>query len=274
MTQSGGIKRSFIKGNVAKKFRETAERVANINRTILVLDAQAKGTDTTKYKDDIRFVQFRIDELSGQLEENKNRLDLNAVLPKAPRQNWKNSKEETGRKKEVSKVESTSKIKLSESGRLFLEANKLFYGLGDDRNIDLAIDKYEQSARMGSTNASLALGKIFEEGIGVKADLLESFTHYRNAARNRHPLALYKMGELLEKGDGLEEGQSRITTMKQILGSYKSARDHGSTKAVVRLAQMYEKGEYGQQQDNNKALELYQSVVNEEDVAMNAIGSE
>ena len=154
-----------------------------MTRTILVLDSQSKGTDTSKYQEDIRHVQMRIDELAGDLEENKGRLDLNNVLQNAPRHNWRNSKDEAGKRKEIKKHENVRKIKLSESGQLFLEANCLFYGHGGDKNIDLAIDKYEQSENMGNVNASTALGKVYEKGIGVKVDLYESFIHYHKAAK-------------------------------------------------------------------------------------------
>jgi len=88
------------------------------------------------------------------------------------------------------------------------------------------------------------------------------------------PYALYKMGDLIEKGMGMEENQSSKKNVKQILGFYKRAIENGSTKAAVRMAQIYENGEYGQTADLNKAMELYENVVEEEDEAMNALGNE
>ena len=242
-----------------------------------MLDSEGKAPDTTKYKDDIKMVQLRIDELASQLEENKEKFDLNNVLQRAPKpSSWKGSKEEPGKSKEVKKptAEAARQIKLSESGQLFLEANCHFYGHGAEKNIDLAIDKYEQSAKMGNINASLALGKIYEKGIGVKVDLYDAFVHYHNAATKMEPHALYKIGQLIEKGMVLEEDKSTKKNVKQILGFYKSAIENGSTQATVRMAQIYENGEYGQQADHTKALELYESVVEDEDEAMNFIGSE
>ena len=92
-----------------------------------MLDSEGKAPDASKYKDDIKMVQLRIDELASQLEENKeNKFDLNNVLQRAPKPaSWKGSKEETGKSKEIKKptTEAARQIKLSESGQLFLEAN-------------------------------------------------------------------------------------------------------------------------------------------------------
>jgi TPR repeat protein len=219
---------------------------------------------------------MRIDELAGQLTENNEKIDLNQVLQRPQRSmGYRSSTNELGQgKAKEKKQEVVRQIKLSESGQIFLEANCLFHGHGDGKNIDLAIDKYEQAAKMGNVNASLALGMIYEQGIGVKLDLYDAFVHYHNAAQKMDPHALYKIGDLIEKGMGLEENKSSKKNVKQILGFYKRAIENGSTKAAVRMAQIYENGEYGQAVDFQKALDFYEGVLEDEDEAMNAVGSE
>lgn len=125
---------------------------------------------------------------------------------------------------------------------------------------------------MGNINALMALGKIYEQGIGVKVDLYNAFVHYHEAAKKMEPQALYKLGELIEKGVGDEDNERNRT--KQILGFYKNAIEKGSTKARVRMAQIYESGEHGMKVDKGKALELYESCIEEEPEAMASVGLE
>lgn len=273
MEHTNALKRSFIKNNVKKKFGESADRISNINRTILVMENGGKSMNTREYHEEIRQVQLKMDDLATKLEENKEKLDLDSIINKPPRSGWRNKREEvTDKDKDQGKqpLEGLSKIKLSEAGKIFIQANSHFYGHGAEKNIDLALDCYEQSAKMGNVNAQMALGKIYEEGVGVKADRYNAFVYYFDAAQRREPYAIYKCAVLMEKGEGEPDEEVRLNKAYQY---YKLANDLGSTKARVRMAQILENGEFGVQEDKRKAYELYESVVTEEDEAMNSIGS-
>lgn len=124
---------------------------------------------------------------------------------------------------------------------------------------------------MGNVKAMVALGKIYEEGIGVRVDQLEAFRYYHKAAWKNEPQALYKFGQLFEKGIGVEEDSSPSKIAKQIIVCYKKAVEEGSSKAAVRLAQIYENREYNTK-DEGKAQELYEKTIETEEEAMNYIG--
>ncbi len=53
---------------------------------------------------------------------------------------------------------------------------------------------YEKSAILGNPKAMMALGRIHEQGIGVKPDLNLAVEYYESAASLNIPYALYWMG--------------------------------------------------------------------------------
>jgi hypothetical protein len=234
MKKAGAITRSFIRNGVSKKFKYSTERFANINRTILVMDTDSKQADASKYKEDIHMVQLRIDDLANKLhQENQsknelgergNKLNLGEMFPpRLPRpSNRRESREELNKLRDKKgDNDAARQIKLNEAGQLCIEANCLFNGHGWEKNIELAIYKYDQAAKMGNVKSMVALGKIYEEGIGVRVDPIEAFKNYHMAAWKNDPQALYKFGQLLEKGIGVEEDNSPSKVAKQIIVCYK-----------------------------------------------------
>ena len=76
-----------------------------------------------------------------------------------------------------------------------------------NKDIEKAIDLYEESAKLGNWDANLALGNIYEKGIGIKVDLDMASYFYKAAAQLKHPYALFKAGQFIEKGIGQYKSQ-------------------------------------------------------------------
>ena len=277
MKKAGSFGRPFIKGGVKKKFIERTQRINNIYLSILVLDnGGAPTNNTNEIKRELDDVNNKIDDLYGKLEENKVVGIEQIVLP--PKRNVGAERNQVVDVKVKDNAVGAlpapgiSQIKLNEASKLFMEGYWAIYGHGWEKNIDYAIELLEESEKLGHIGASMELGKIYEEGLGVQINLYDAFVHYHNAAQKREPHGLFKVGDIIEKGVGGEENEQ--LRAKQIVGFYKTASAEGSTKAKIRLAQITENGEFGYRVDKNKALEYYESVVDEEEEAMNRIGME
>ena len=54
---------------------------------------------------------------------------------------------------------------------------------------------YEKSAELGDPKAMMALGRIYENGLGTKIDLSKAFFYYDMAAERNEPYALYWLGK-------------------------------------------------------------------------------
>lgn len=57
------------------------------------------------------------------------------------------------------------------------------------------------SAKLDNSKAMMALGRIHEQGIGVKKDLPKALAYYQFAAQYNEPYAIYKIGMFLEEGN-------------------------------------------------------------------------
>lgn len=56
------------------------------------------------------------------------------------------------------------------------------FGNPSEANLLKAIDLYKESVALGNTKAMMALGRIYEEGLGVKADLETAVNYFQQAA--------------------------------------------------------------------------------------------
>ena len=87
------------------------------------------------------------------------------------------------------------------SEQFCLKADRIFFGLIDD-NVQKAIELYENSASLESSKAMLALGRIYENGIGTDQDISLAFDYYDDAAGQNEPYAFYNLGQFFERGHG------------------------------------------------------------------------
>lgn len=90
MDKSSVIKRSFIKGNVKKKFHEIGERLINIARTISVFKINEK-VDLEVVQNEIKEIQLRMDKLTENIKENNDKIMLNNVIRQPPKPQKKRS---------------------------------------------------------------------------------------------------------------------------------------------------------------------------------------
>jgi TPR repeat protein len=75
------------------------------------------------------------------------------------------------------------------------DADALIIGSrGNKQSVQQAIELYEKSAELGNAKAMMALGRIYELGIGVKPNPEASFDYYERAAALNVPYALYQLG--------------------------------------------------------------------------------
>ena len=63
------------------------------------------------------------------------------------------------------------------------EADSLMFSMPspNEENITKAIELYKESVNLGNPKAMMALGRIYEEGIGCKADLEQAANYYEQA---------------------------------------------------------------------------------------------
>lgn len=78
------------------------------------------------------------------------------------------------------------------------EADCMFFGFGNIESIENSIILYEKSADLGNPKAMMALGRIYEQGIGTKIDLVKAYLFYDAAAAKNEPYALYWLGKQCE----------------------------------------------------------------------------
>ncbi len=75
-----------------------------------------------------------------------------------------------------------------------MDADYMFFGFGRVESMETSIKLYEKSAELGNPKAIMALGRIFEKGLGVKADIVKAFHFYDLVAEKKEPYALYWLG--------------------------------------------------------------------------------
>ena len=90
MDKSNAIKRSFIKGNVRKKFHEIWERFKNIARTVSVFKVNEK-VYLEVVEGEIRDIQLRMDKLSENIKDKNDKIMLNNVIRQPPKPQKKRS---------------------------------------------------------------------------------------------------------------------------------------------------------------------------------------
>lgn len=70
----------------------------------------------------------------------------------------------------------------------------MFFGFGEIQNLENALDLYLKSAELGNPKAMMALGRIYEQGLGTKIDLIKAYQYYDAAAAKNEPYAIYWLG--------------------------------------------------------------------------------
>jgi TPR repeat protein len=117
------------------------------------------------------------------------------------------------------------------------EADCIFFGFSQEpSNLEEAINLYEQSAYLGDPKAMMALGRIYENGLGTKADLQKAYVFYDQAAARNEPYALYWLGKACELGFYQDCNGPNLPLAFKF---YKKAAELVSKEAIYKLGQFY-----------------------------------
>lgn len=130
---------------------------------------------------------------------------------------------------------------------------------GDGRGVaqsdDKAVQWMESAANGGLAQAQVRLANWHLNGRhGLLEDSEEAFEWYKLAANQEHEVAQFFVGNLLFKGDGVD--QNRELGMQWMF----RAADNNCRRAMVRLAQIYDRG-IGVPVDDVEALKWYHKAV-------------
>jgi len=86
------------------------------------------------------------------------------------------------------------------------------------------------AAEAGDSGAQAQLGRIYREGLGVKADLKEARRWYEKAAAQKHPEAARVLGEMNFKGEGGKKDKKKAAEL------WRTAESGGDPYASILLA--------------------------------------
>ena len=115
-----------------------------------------------------------------------------------------------------------------------------------------ALAEYGTAAEMGFALADVALGSLYELGLGVKANADQAVAYYRKAFDQAGlPIAAANLGYVYDHGIGVDVDKSEAAKFFML------ASDAGIAWASTSLGYLYETGA-GVEADPNKAVKLYQ----------------
>lgn len=113
------------------------------------------------------------------------------------------------------------------NGEADLQAAKEAQQKGD---FDTAIPLFKKSADSGNAEAQLALGLIYETGMGVKADAKEAFSWYQKSAKQGYDMGQLALGDCYRRGVGVEVNKEEAKKWLQ------KAADQGNEQAKQTLS--------------------------------------
>ena len=123
-------------------------------------------------------------------------------------------------------------------------------GHGSESCASEAEDWYRQAAKQGHVSACYKLGLMYDEGQVVAQDSERAAEWYRKCVRHDRADAQYRLGRLYETGSGVD------IDLEEAVELYRRAAEHAHPLARFRLGLAYETG-VGVQQDLKMALRYY-----------------
>ena len=124
-------------------------------------------------------------------------------------------------------------------------------GIGTARNFTSALRVYEKAAFAGSADGYFRQGICYEIGMGAAADMSKAVANYKKAAEMGLPQAQHKMASLYFTGRGLPREE------KQGFALLTQAAEAGDPQAANELAYVYLKGLFGQKENFVAAREWF-----------------
>jgi TPR repeat protein len=127
----------------------------------------------------------------------------------------------------------------TEKAKSFSYLGKMFRnGEGTPENIDLAVQLYKSSAKLGWTPSMFTLGTMYEHGRGVKRDYSEAIVWYSLGSKLGHTGCQINLGCMYDSGAGTPQD------FKKAYEQYLLAAEQGDIDATYNLAMMHEHGEH------------------------------
>ena len=87
------------------------------------------------------------------------------------------------------------------------------------------VEKTRQAAEKGDAHSQYQLGRMYEYGLGFKADPVEALKWYNSAARLGMRHAQYKLGRMYQEGVGVEQDHAQAAKWYR----YSVKFGHGAT---------------------------------------------
>lgn len=99
-----------------------------------------------------------------------------------------------------------------ESERKLIRENEEFVqeyrDMLENKEFWVRYDALVSAALSGDADAQNALGKQYYDGTSLERDYFQAVFWFKEAAKQKHPAALYNLGECYIKGNGVEKGES------------------------------------------------------------------
>lgn len=124
------------------------------------------------------------------------------------------------------------------------------FGLGVERNQQVAVKWYKKAAETGFKVAQFNLGLSYQKGQGVSKDLNEAIKWFRQSAEQGYAAAELKMAYLTVTGTGIKQD------FKQAMKWYRLAAEHGKINAYYQIGLFYAQGN-GVKKNKNRAVQYY-----------------
>lgn len=113
-----------------------------------------------------------------------------------------------------------------------------------------AVEFYQRAVDAGHLEATVSLGVIYQDGLGVAVDYDRARALYETAASRGHARALNNLGLLYVRGHGVAQDYEKAAAL------FAAAADQGLDQALTNLGVMYENG-FGVALDEARATMLY-----------------
>jgi TPR repeat protein len=138
------------------------------------------------------------------------------------------------------------------SGSAMLALGRFYeQGVGVARNYTKAMQWYEKAAKAGQPEGWYNLGVCFEIGMGAAADAAKAVQHYQKAADMGLALAMYKLSSIYISGTGVSKDPAKG------IGWLEKAANAGMAAAANDLGAIWLSGLLGQKKDEKKALSMF-----------------
>ena len=144
------------------------------------------------------------------------------------------------------------------SGNAMLALGRFYeQGVGVARNYTKAMEWYEKAAKAGQPEGYYNLGVCYEIGMGATADAAKAVQSYQKAADMGLALAMYKLSSVYISGvrDGGATGAAKDPAKG--ISYLEKAANAGMAVAANDLGAIYLSGLLGQKKDEKKALAMF-----------------